>query len=180
MVARKPDSPTLGDIVAVRETHLVSTSDATNLLGMSSERIRQLVQMGYIPEGPRKGLYSLIGVVQGYIGFLKDEEKSRSKVAAESGVKRAREIEIMQRVGERARKLIETAEAAEHLDDIVAIVLNELDGLPSSYTRDLKQRRLLQVKIDGVRSRIHAGLDAKILSLRTGASEVPAEEDLDA
>ncbi|MDB5596242.1 MAG: hypothetical protein JWM36_3203 [Hyphomicrobiales bacterium] len=180
MAPADPETPGLGDIIALRNEHLISIANAAGLLMISDERIYQLVRDGLIPKPLRKGLYPLTGVVQGYIKFLKDEQRTSTRVAADSGIKRARELEIMQRVRERSNQLIEGSVAAEALDDVVSVVVTELDGLPARFTRDVKVRKQLQVKIDEVRARIHAVLDEKVLALRAGESALPAESGDDA
>jgi hypothetical protein len=138
------------------------------------------VRDGSIPKAPRKGFYSLVGAVQGYIRFLKDEQRTSTRVAADSGVKKARELEIMQRVRERSNQLIEGSVAAEALDDVVSVIVTELDGLPARFTRDVKVRKQLQVKIDEVRARVHSVLDEKVLALRAGESALSSESGDDA
>jgi hypothetical protein len=159
---------------------LVPLSALTKLLMISDERIYQLVRDGSIPKAPRKGFYSLVGAVQGYIRFLKDEQRTSTRVAADSGVKKARELEIMQRVRERSNQLIEGSVAAEALDDVVSVIVTELDGLPARFTRDVKVRKQLQVKIDEVRARVHSVLDEKVLALRAGESALSSESGDDA
>lgn len=161
-------------------TALVGVAEVSELIMIGDERIRQLVADNRIPPARSRGVYSLAGVVQGYIAFLKDEDRAGTKTAAESGVKRARELEIMQRVRERAGDLIPAKSASEALDDIIGLVLSELDGLPARFTRDMKIRRALEAKLDDLRARIIASLDEKIVALRAGEETAPSEADHDA
>lgn len=65
----------------------ITTAQAARLLMLSDERIRQLVKDGYIPR-VAQGRFNLVAVVQGYIRFLKDEERRSSKSAADNRVRK--------------------------------------------------------------------------------------------
>lgn len=69
----------------------ITTAQAARLLMVSDERIRQLAKNGHIPK-IAKDRFNLIVVVQGYIRFLKDEERRSSRTTTasdDSGIVRA-------------------------------------------------------------------------------------------
>ena len=84
----------------------VNASQISGLLMLSNERIRQLVNAGYIPR-IGKGKYDVIDAVQGYTHFLKDEEKQASKSAADSGLKAARQREVELRTAREEGRLVD-------------------------------------------------------------------------
>ena len=63
---------------------LIAIGQAARLLMISDERVRQLQKQGYIPRAPKRGVVPLVGAVQGYLRYLKDEERQSSKSAAAS------------------------------------------------------------------------------------------------
>src|SRR5690606_34871773 len=115
------------------QTGMIAAGQAARLLGLTHERLRQLARDGWIPKAV-KGKYPLEATVQGYIRFLKDDERRTSKVQAESGLKAARQREIELRTAKREAQLIDL----EDVDAIVAysaqIYRDELAPVPAKAT----------------------------------------------
>ena len=65
---------------------LIPIGQAARLLMISEERIRQLVKQGFIPKPEKRGFVQLVGAVQGYLRYLKDDERRSAKSAADSRV----------------------------------------------------------------------------------------------
>jgi hypothetical protein len=65
---------------------LIPIGQAARLLMISEERIRQLVKQGFIPRPEKRGFVQLVGAVQGYLRYLKDDERRSAKSAADSRV----------------------------------------------------------------------------------------------
>ena len=63
---------------------LVPIGQAARLLMMSEERIRQLVKQGFIPKPEKRGFVQLLDAVQGYLRYLKDDERRSAKSAADT------------------------------------------------------------------------------------------------
>jgi hypothetical protein len=158
---------------------MLTAEMASRLLMISAERIRQLVRAGYIPKAG-KDKYPLVGTVQGYIRFLKDEERRTSKVQAESGLKAARQKEIEMRMAERARELIATEDAIAALDMLAAAVRAEFIGLPAQITRDLALRRKIEDKINGALGRVAEALREAAVAARKGGDALGAAPEADA
>ena len=88
------------------QSGLIPIGQAARLLMISDERIRQLQKQGFIPKAEKRGQVQLVGAVQGYLKYLKDDERRSSKTAADSRVRDARALEIELRIAERSRELI--------------------------------------------------------------------------
>lgn len=129
--------------------NLISTETAAQLLMISGERVRQLVKAGWIDK-PQKGRVSLTGAVQGYIRFLKDEERRNSKSASASRVSDRRADEIELRIEERSGALIEEArrEALAIIDVFAGGLRADLTALPARLTNDIALRRRIENGID--------------------------------
>lgn len=137
----------------------ITVAQATQLLMISDERLRQLAKMEYFKRAV-KGRYNLVAVVQGYIKFLKDDERRTSKSATASRMQDAKTAEIEMRLAERRRELIPLDDAQAAIDVIVGKVRAEFSGLPARVTRDMTLRRSLEVETDASLNRIADAIDA--------------------
>lgn len=140
----------------------ITLDQASRLLMLSNERIRQLVKEGYIPK-PSKNSYPLVGVVQGYIRFLRDEDRRSSKVKADSDLKKARERQIALKTARDEAVLVPIEEARAYVQAIVGTLISSIASLPAQVTRNPDDRRRFETAIDGVRAEVakaiaqHAG-----------------------
>lgn len=164
-----------------RPDGLVLMSQLANLIGITTERIRQLQRDGDMPRCPERGMIHLVQGVQAYIAFLKKgaaAENNRS--SAESRVRdaRAREIEI--RTAEREKHLISTTEAIGVMDEVLGGFLSELAGLPARVSRDREVRLKIETEINGIRQRATTRLAEKSSALRTSGEAVEADASDDA
>lgn len=151
---------------------------AARLIMLTDDRVLALVKQGYIPRTSR-GQYTVVGVVQGYIQFLKDSEKRNTKSAAANRVAAARAAEIELRTAERANRLIPTAEALNYVDEIIGSLRAELNGLAARLTRDPALRRKIKMEVDAVLQRTAERCEQRSADLReSGAiAATDAEED---
>ncbi|WP_444452198.1 hypothetical protein ACTTAI_14270 [Rhodobacter capsulatus] len=169
-----PETPVeVAQIAAVQ----ISLHEAGALLMISAERIRQLSKAGYIPI-PKRGYTTIAGAVQGYIRFLKDEERKGTKVEAQSKAQemRAREIEL--RIAQTERTLIPIDDAMLAIDLLAGTVNEEMDGIAARITRDMNLRRTIDADVHGAKKRIAEALAKSAGLARTGvdASEADAED----
>jgi hypothetical protein len=150
---------------------------ASRLLMITPARIGQLQKNGYIPRGSR-GHVPLVGAVQGYINFLKDEERRTSKSAAASRVTdaRAKEIELRNQV--RLRELIPVEDATAALDLVVGRVREEMNGLAARVTRDIPLRRKIEAEVNEAQKRIAESLGASAAFVEKGG-ELPYSDTPD-
>jgi hypothetical protein len=145
-VAKEPEQQASGTI---------PMAQAALLLMISDERVRQLQRGGYIPRA-EKGRVPLVGAVQGYIRFLKDEERRSQRTAAESRVRDARAREIELRTARDEQELIPAEEAVAYAQEVFGQLVSRLNGLPAQFTRDLDERRRLEAAIDDIRTEVAA------------------------
>lgn len=130
----------------------VNASQIAVLLMLSTERIRQLVNAGYIPK-IGKGKYAVIDAVQGYIRFLRDEEKQASKSAADSGLKAARQREVELRIAREEGRLVDMEDVEAVVSNVFATLRAELTGIPAAVTRDVKLRAEIEKGLNGAFAR---------------------------
>lgn len=154
---------------------LISAEQAAQLVELSTERLRQLVKEGFIPPPPKRGFYTLVGVVRGCLNFYRDTERRATKVAAESKVRDARAREIELRIAEREGRVIDLEDTQDVFMHMTGLLRSTLSGIPAAYTRDLAERRRLEALITHAIDQFCGGLEAQIAALQGGAG---ASQDL--
>lgn len=158
---------------------MITMDQAAKLLMVSPEWIRRLCKAGYIPR-VAKGKYPLVGVVQGYIKSLKDEEKKASKGASESRVRDARAAEIERRMAREDLKIVDIDEATATYEDMIGELLKMVNSLPAQITRNPSERRRIEDIIGKAQGRFVARASEIISLLETGGKAAYAEDEDDA
>ena len=126
---------------------LITMEKAALLLKITPTYVRQLCREGHIPK-PERGMVPLVGAVQGYIDFLKDEERRTSKTAEAAAVHRARAREIELRIAKEEGRLVELQSAEEVFADCIGTFRSELAGIASAATRCLTTRQTIENLIE--------------------------------
>lgn len=155
----------------------IAAGDAARLLMISLERLRQIAKMGYFPRA-QNGRYHLVAVVQGYIKFLKDDERRSSKSATASRMQDAKAAEIEIRIAEKRRELIPIEDHRAAMDIIVGKVREEFSGLPARATRDLSMRRKLEDDVNASFNRVADAIHASAEFIEKGG-ELPSGSGAD-
>lgn len=157
---------------------MITVAQASKLLMVTPQWLRQLAAKGYIPKAIR-GQYPLVAAVQGYIRWLKDEERRTSKVQAESGLKAARQREVELRIAEREGRVVDMEDVEAFFAFNAATFRAELEGVPAAVTRDLKLREAIEQAINGAISRYERRFREAGEALRAGRDPLgtSAEDD---
>jgi phage terminase Nu1 subunit (DNA packaging protein) len=145
----------------------ISTSQAAKLLMVSEMWIGKLHKMEYIPKAGR-GKWNLIAVVQGYIRFLKDEDRRSSKSAAQSRITDIKAARLEMQMQAERRELVPLDDTRLVLDTAASLMQSNLMAVPSKFTRDVKERRRLEAMIAEALCKIADGMDKKAAALTTG------------
>lgn len=167
MAARSPSTEMNG---APDWSAPISMRDAADLLGVTVERVGQLVRSGHI-ERIGRGKTTIRSAVQGYAAFLKEASDRATRTSAQERVAAARAAEIEQRTAVRNRELIPMEEAIEAMDELVGVVRSEAASVPARITRELPLRRKIEAEIDAMLNRIADALTAQREAVETGKSE---------
>jgi hypothetical protein len=155
------------------EAGIVATPVACQLLMLSRQRLDQLAAAGWIAR-VSKGRWRIVDLVQGYIRYLKDEERRASKTFTLSRVQEARANEIEARTARDAGQTIAMSDALELVDVVVGGLKADLDGLPARFTRDMVQRRKLETEVNDALTRCADRLDEEADDLKAGGAADPA------
>lgn len=158
---------------------MITVAQASKLLMVTDQWLRQLAAKGYIPKAV-KGKYPLVAAVQGYIRWLKDEDRRSSKTAAESGLKAARQREVELRIAEREGRLVEMDDVEAAFSHIVGTFRAELDGVPAAVTRDRVLRAEIETAVNGALTRLENRLREAGEALRSGRDIFGATAEDDA
>ncbi|CAH1649771.1 hypothetical protein [Chelatococcus asaccharovorans] len=124
------------------EPGIVGLNTVIRLLGVTGERVRQLVRDGWIPKAG-KDRYPLVGSVQGYVRFLQDGERRATKSAAAHSLADARRREIEVKIAREERGLIDIDEHVDVVDSLVEMFVDGLGGLPAAASSDDRMRERL-------------------------------------
>lgn len=160
---------------------LISTETAAKLLMISIEWVRRLTREGAIKK-VGKDQYRVVDVVQGYITYLRDENRKTSKSAAASRVQDERAEEIRLRNAERKGTLIEQAqaEAVRVIDEIAGPLRSDLMAIPAQVTKDLALRRKIEERIDGAFGAASKRADAAATRIRSAGAALASKRKADA
>lgn len=156
---------------------MLTAEQAGQLIMVSGERVRQLSKQGFIQKVGH-GKFPLVSVVQGYIKFLRDDEKKNSKVAADAKVREMKAKEIEQRIAERNKELVHIDDVNAVVSDFVATVRAEIVGISARITRDPDDRRRCENVINDILNRIseRQSQTARALSADGFADEAIADD----
>jgi hypothetical protein len=136
---------------------------AARLLDLSPARLHQLAKDGWIPKP-----FTLDGVVQGYIKFLKEDQRRSSQVRANSEVQRERARKLWLENEEKEAHLVRIESAMAAIDDIFGAVRGAIAGLPSRVTADPVLRRNFEDEFDAVLQGLAERLQQNASALRAG------------
>src|SRR5262245_36016180 len=167
------DKPILGEELVNAQ---VGATTVCRILGLSHQRVQDLAKAGWIKR-IGIGIYPLAGAVQGYITFLKAEERRTSKVATASRVQAARARAIELKTAREEHELMEVEEGIAFVDEMIGFLKNELNGLAAAYTRDIPERRKIQELVDAVFSRAAVVFAERASALEKGGEIVPADPE---
>lgn len=158
---------------------MIPAAQAARLIMVTTQWLRQLSAKGYIPKAV-KGNYPMIAVVQGYIKFLKDEERRTSKVQADSGLKAARQREIERRIAREEGKLGEMDDFEAVFAFVMTKLRAEVLGVPASVSRDLDLRGKLEEGLNGAFSRARSAFGDATEALKSGRDPLGTNGKADA
>lgn len=161
----------------MRAGHVTSVQLA-QILMLSPERVRQHIKLGTFQK-TEKDQYPLIPCVQGYIRFLKDEERRNSKSQADGDLKRARERQIALKTARDEGELVPVEEAQAYLMDVVGTLKSLFSGLPAGFTRNQEDRERLEKDIDAIWAKVAERMSGDVENYRQlgGDSDADAEDN---
>lgn len=147
---------------------VITTSQAAKLLMVSEVWIGKLHKMEYVPKAGR-GKWNLVAVVQGYIRFLKDEDRRSSKSASHSRITDIKAERLEMQMKAERRELVPFDDTRLVLDTAAGLMQSTLMAIPAKFTRDIAERRRLEALIVEALGGIADGIEKKADALKKGA-----------
>lgn len=127
----------------------VGLDDLCKMFGLTRRRVNQLVDDGVITRVDR-GEYNIVNAVLGYITFLRDDNKNRTKTASASALNEAKARLVDAQVEEKTGKI--RSQIRQETASLVSVVIGELmadiHALPARITRNLDERKRFEDEIE--------------------------------
>lgn len=177
--AKKPVAASAVPPSSVASGNLIPTEVAAKLLMVTPEWIRRLTKDGWIKK-VAKDQYTVVDVVQGYINYLKDEQRRTSKSASASRAHDARAREIEQRIAREDGRLIQIEDVQAGVTEIMGTLRSELAGVPAASTRDIEARQMIEGQLNAAIARCRASFEKMDGDLRAGREVLVGGEAADA
>lgn len=156
----------------------VTSVQLAKLLLLSRSRIFQIEKLGYIARLDNDR-WPLVASVQGYIRFLRDEDRRSTRSASESRLKDAKVADLEEKAAIRRREYIPYEEVRTAIDFLAATSRSAIVGLSARVTRDRHMRELIERATDEVLALIadRCAEAANALKKDGGAFSPDAEDD---
>ena len=136
-----------------------------SLLGITERRLQQLAAEGFVPKSER-GLYPLIGAVQGYIRYLKEHTRASSRSSQSQRLASAQATKVEMENKRRAGEYILREQVHELLSVAFTTLTGSLEGIPGRTANEYAAtddaaliRRRQQEELRAVRTVIADALD---------------------
>jgi len=146
---------------------VITTTQAAKLLMVSEAWIGKLHKMEYVPKAGR-GKWNLVAVVQGYIRFLKDEDRRSSKSASHSRMTDIKAERLEMQMKAERRELVPFDDTRLVLDTAAGLMQSTLMAVPAKFTRDIAERRRLEALIVEALGTVADGIEKKADALKKG------------
>lgn len=150
-------------------------------LMISPRHLQRLVADGWVQKDP-SDRYTVVGGVQGYIRYLKDENRRGSQAAGKNRTADARAREIELRIQKAERTVIPFDEAVASMNFAMGAMRAEMEGTAANITRDRELRHRIQDAHDGILKRAAERIARECAALRSGvyaAQPDAADESVD-
>jgi hypothetical protein len=160
------------------------------LLGVSERRLQQLQAEGWIPRGSTPGTYPMVGAVQGYIRFLRENGRATGRGAEHSRLARAQAVKVEMENSRRAGLYVLHTHVMDLLSNVTTTLVSALESIPGRVANELAAtndpavvRQRLQDEHRTVRGALADRVDEfahSCADLADAGDDAPAAEEEDA
>jgi phage terminase Nu1 subunit (DNA packaging protein) len=154
----------------------VSASEVARHLDVSPQRVGNMVNDGILKRAS-SGRFDLDACRIAYIRWLRAAPKRNSQSANSS---RALELKIQALEMKLAREegqLIALSEVEETVEDILGVYRSEMTGVPSSCTRDIQLRQMIEEKMNDAFDRCRKRFEQARANLYQGDTVLMEDEE---
>ena len=152
---------------ADNEQGVISTEMAAKLLMISVARVGQIEKMEYIKKVGRNR-WNLVNLVQGYINFLRDEDRRSSKSAGASRIQSIKADQLEMDIAAKRRELVAIDDVRLVLDGAAGLMRTEMMAVPARFTRDIAERKRLDTLMAEAMNTVADGMDEKAAKIAAG------------
>jgi hypothetical protein len=158
----------------------VGHKDLCVLFNLSERRVTQLVQEGVISRASG-GKYSVANCVLGYITFLRDENKNRTKTASASALNESKARYVDAQVEQKTREIQGEimAQVDSRVTEIIGGLVADLFAVPARVTRDVDLRKKIEGEIENVQRAAYERLASTTSGEEDSGSVPEAEAEAD-
>ena len=148
-------------------SHTITTKEAAALLMVSTVWVGKLADQGYV-EKVGRGRWDLANVVQGYIRWLKDEDRRSSKTATASRMQEVKTARLEMQMAKERHELVPIEDVMLVLDTMTSLTKSSVMSVAARYTRDIPERRRLERILVEALDGIARGMEKKADALANG------------
>jgi hypothetical protein len=132
----------------IKLDELITLEQASEIIGISSQWLRELGKRGYVPT-PVKGKVASDKIIQAYLKWLQNSSQTRENTAASKLQNlRAREIEL--RIDQKLSELVSIEDFSKSIEIIYKIIHSEMINLPSRATNDIALKQTIKTELDEI------------------------------
>lgn len=150
---------------ALPETTLIAA--LAELFGVTTRQTRNLLEGAKVKPLSR-GSWPLAAAVRAVLGHAREAREPDALAAARARVLNAKAQAQEIALARQERELIPIEDANFVMDELVATVRGELDGLPARITRDIELRRKIEAELHAAQKRMVAKLKDAAAEIRNG------------
>lgn len=156
-----------------------NTTEIANLLGLTRHSIQTMVKDGTLPP-LKNGKMPTEDGVQAYIKFVREQNKLRTKTAAQQANTEARTKVLDLRIARERGELIPMERAEAAVIGQCAHFRVGLDSLPARLSRDDEERKRIEAEIDIMLAELARDTRQRRKALETDRDSADASEEDDA
>jgi hypothetical protein len=154
------DSWRLADLIrgfakwAKEQATLTDSRTLARCWGVTAPRISHFAAEGWLRPVGKRGRYNWFDACQGYVRWMRDENRQTSKSAADSRMRDAKAHDIEVRTKQRLGRLVPIEIYDEMIDSMAGVVRSEFAGLAATCTREMTMRRIIEREVNARLRRI--------------------------
>lgn len=145
----------------------LTTAGAAQLLGISRQRLEQMVDEGSVRR-KAPNCYVLGELVPDVVARAQNDRRTSTEKHADNRVRQARAAQIELATAIKARDYIPLTDAQAAVDALCGIVRTEAAGIAPRCTREVSLRRTIEAEVNGSLSRIAERLRQVSSALQQG------------
>lgn len=130
-----------------------TATEIGRVLKLSERRVRQIADEAKVSRAGR-ALFPVGPMIRAALELARSERGNPAAREALVSEREAKTRAIELRTAREEMKLVPTGEAVAMVQQIIGAMVSRLNGLPARFTRDLSERRRLEIALDEIRTEV--------------------------